>query len=295
MRALSVAIVGAGLIGMDLFHRIREDDGIRVGMVIGRSPGKRLDRLAADGYRVSERGLVKELDDGAEFDVVFDATDARSHVDHWARVRGTNALMVDLTPSHVGTPVVPVVNIDQVGRSGNISMVSCAGQASIPVLHALAARLGPDYVEVNATVASSSFGPGTRRNANEFVESTRDVIRELTGVPIAKFIAGVSPARPAPDFRLSVSLAGVRRPASDAELAALVESTQDTVRAYAPGYAARVVDNDGDVVTVDVRVRAVAPTLPGYAGNLEITNGAALQVVRLYRSLSRRGAESPAR
>ncbi|WP_340682638.1 hypothetical protein LCL61_28755 [Amycolatopsis coloradensis] len=282
MPALRAAIVGAGLIGMDLFHRIREVDDIEVAMIIGRSRTRRLGQLGEQGYAVSYRGLVEELDDGADFDVIFDATDARTHPGHWERARTTRSLMVDLTPSHVGVPVVPVVNIDHVRHSMNISMVSCAGQASIPILAKLVAHLAPGYVEVTATAASSSFGPGTRRNANEFIESTRDAILELTGSPSAKFMASVSPARPAPDFRLSVSLADCGRQVPDADLESLVQSVQDGVRRYSPGYSARLTCNTPEVVTVDVAVQAVAATLPSHAGNLEIINGAAVQVARLH-------------
>ncbi|MFI5781193.1 hypothetical protein [Nocardia sp. NPDC051570] len=282
---MRTAIVGAGRIGMDLLYRAASIDLLSVDLVIGRTGSKGLSLARDAGYAVSDRGLTAELDNGAELDVIFDASDAEAHIGHWARARETGALMVDLTPSHIGQAIVPVVNLDDVRKSRNINLVSCAGQASIPIVSRIVQELAPAYVEVAATAAAVTVGPATRRNINPFIENTAAAIREISGMSNIKFMAGATPAVPEPDFRVCIAVTGCAAELSRLALEQIVQSIQNEVASYAPGYSAEVMEHSDAFTKIMVTVRAHAPLIPTYAGNLEIINSAAVEIVRKYAEL----------
>lgn len=286
MTILRTAIVGAGRIGMDMLYRVATSDYLSIELIIGRPGSKGLNLAHEAGYTVSDRGLSAELDRGGEFDVIFDASDAAAHVDHWKRASSTGALVVDLTPSHIGTPIVPVVNIDDVRHNRNVNLVSCAGQASIPIVSRMVRELTPSYVEVAATAAAVTIGPATRRNINPFIENTAAAIREISGMSNIKFMAGGTPATPEPDFRVSIAMAGAARQVPRPVLEEIVHSIQDDVSRYSPGYLADVIEHSDTFTNIMVTVTAHAPMIPSYAGNLEIINSAAVEVVRRYADMS---------
>ncbi|WSQ12838.1 acetaldehyde dehydrogenase (acetylating) [Streptomyces sp. NBC_01231] len=280
-RRPAAAVLGAGLIGVDLAARISRSRSLDCRLVVARdenTPGLR--HAARLGLPTASGGVRSLLDAPEPFDVVFDATNAVSHAEHAELLRPLGPLLVDLTPSKAGRMVVPPVNGADVLEHTDISMISCGGQASVPVLHALARRHRIDYVEVVTTAASLSVGRSTRLNLDEYVATTQDAVREFTGVEHVKAILNISPARPPATFRVAMSVLGegLTRQSVRAALAAVTEP----VRAYAPGFKVTACVVDGGRALVAVEVTSSGERIPRYAGNLDIINSAALHVAEEY-------------
>ncbi|WKU02968.1 acetaldehyde dehydrogenase (acetylating) [Micromonospora sp. HUAS LYJ1] len=277
-RRLSVGVLGAGLIGVDLAMKVERSAALALHLVAGRtaeSPG--LKRAARLGLPVTSRGLSALADLDEPLDVVFDATDAGSHAEHAEALTPLGTLLVDLTPSRIGRMVVPTVNGADVTGHRDLNMVSCGGQASVPIVRAVARAHHIDYVEVVATAATLSVGHGTRLNLDEYVETTQDALREFTGVGDVKAILNISPARPPATFRVAISLIG-RGLTADSVRPLVAEAAAD-VRAFATGYTVTgcVVEDDSRAF-VAVEVTSVGDQIPAYAGNLDIINSAAIRV-----------------
>lgn len=194
---LPVAVLGAGFIGVDLAEKIMRSEFLDCGLVVGRderTPGLR--QAAELGLPVGTRGIESLLEAPEPFAIVFDATNAMAHAEHAERLSLSGTKLVDLTPSKVGRMVIPSVNGEEVLSSDDINMISCGGQASIPILHAITQAHRVDYVEVVTTAASPSVGRSTRLNLDEYIETTQDAVRDFTGVKDVKAILNISPAKP---------------------------------------------------------------------------------------------------
>ncbi|GAA3507057.1 acetaldehyde dehydrogenase (acetylating) [Streptomyces showdoensis] len=274
---LPVAVLGAGLIGVDLAEKIMRSEFLECGMVVGRderTPGL---RQAADlGLPIGTRGIESLLEAPEPFGIVFDATNAMAHAEHADRLRRTGARLVDLTPSKVGRMVIPSVNGEEVLHCDDINMISCGGQASIPILHAITQAHRVEYVEVVTTAASPSVGRSTRLNLDEYIETTQDAVRDFTGVKDVKAILNISPARPPATFRVAMSVLG--EGFGTASVNAAVTTAAEQVRSFVKGYriTARVVDENK--VFVAAEVTSSGGRIPRYAGNLDIINSAAVHV-----------------
>jgi acetaldehyde dehydrogenase len=273
-RRPSVAVLGAGLIGIDLADKIRRSKSLELRMVVGRDrQSVGLARAADMGCATASGGITALLASGP-FDVVFDASNADCHADHWAALRKTGTTLIDLTPTQLGTVVAPTINGSQATAYRHINLVSCGGQAAIPVLHAVAQHCTPTYIEVVTTGASASAGRATRLNLDQYIATTQAAIRFFTGAPEVKVMVNLSPARPAPPFRvvMTVLAPDLRR----GHVSAAVASAAEDVRAFAPGFAVNCVEVQDGRVSVAVEVTATGGRIPRYAGNLDIINGAAL-------------------
>ncbi|MET8964093.1 acetaldehyde dehydrogenase (acetylating) [Streptomyces sp. NPDC004096] len=273
----TVAVLGAGLIGVDLAAKIMRSDLLDCGLVAGRdqrTPGL---RLAADlGIATSADGVRSVLEAETPFDIVFDATNAMAHAEHAELLGRSRILLVDLTPSRVGRMIVPSVNGTDLPEYGDVNMVSCGGQAAVPILHAITRLHRVDHVEVVTTAAGLSVGRSTRLNLDEYVDTTQEAVRTFTGVKGVKAILNVSPARPPATFRVAMTLIGDGLDAGSVRDA--VDEAAADVQAFAAGFAvtACVVADGRAFVAVEVTSRG--DRLPAYAGNLDIINSAAIQV-----------------
>ena len=186
---LSVAVLGAGLIGIDLMTKIIRSDHLDLGLVAGRDEATSGLRQAARlGVPVAAGGIQSLVDVDVPFDVVFDATSASSHAEHVARLSPLGTMLVDLTPSRGGQMIFPTVNRADIATHRDFSMVSCGGQAAVPILHAITAAHDIDYIEVVTTAATLSIGRGTRMNLDEYVDTTQEAVRCFTGVSDVKAI-----------------------------------------------------------------------------------------------------------
>ncbi|MEU8068962.1 MULTISPECIES: acetaldehyde dehydrogenase (acetylating) [unclassified Micromonospora] len=278
---LNVAILGAGLIGLDLLTKIKRSKFLDCQLVVARDSQNRGLRTAAElGYRTTGGGVRSLASAPVKFDVVFDASNAASHAEHWEYLEGLGALVVDLTPSRIGHMIAPTVNGTDALVHRNVSLISCGGQTAIPILHALTQRYSPDYIEVVTTAASQSVGRASRLNLDEYVETTQAAIRAFTGVPDVKVLLNLSPAEPPPTFRVAISMTG-----DDFDLDVIrkhVTAAAEEVRTFAAGFdiaACSVVDGRAFIA---IEVSASGDLIPHHAGNLDIINSAAIYVAEQY-------------
>ncbi|SFF66775.1 acetaldehyde dehydrogenase [Actinacidiphila alni] len=295
-----VAVIGPGNIGTDLMIKIlRLSDSLEIAAMVGIDPDSdglaRARRLKVATTHEGVDGLVK-LDEFADVEIVFDATSAGAHRHHDEVLRSLGRRVVDLTPAALGPYVVPPVNGDDHLGAPNVNMVTCGGQATIPIVAAVAAVTPVHYGEIVASISSRSAGPGTRANIDEFTETTSSAIEKVGGAVRGKAIIVLNPADPPLIMRDTVyCLAGE---CDDATVTESVEEMVARVQAYVPGYRLkqkvqfeRVADDDplrtllsagtrttGAVkISVFLEVEGAAHYLPAYAGNLDIMTSAALR------------------
>lgn len=279
--SLNVAVLGAGLIGIDLLTKIKRSRFLDCQLVVARDDqGRGLRSAAALGCRTAGGGVKSLAADRQDFDIVFDASNAVSHAEHWEYLETLGALVIDLTPSMIGHMITPTVNGTDALVHRNVSLISCGGQASIPILHALAQRYSPSYIEVVTTAASISVGRATRLNLDEYVETTQAAIRAFTGVADVKVMVNISPAEPPAAFRVAISLIG-----DDFDLDVVrnhVTTVTEEVRAFAGGFDIAACSVTEGTAFIAAEVKASGDLIPRYAGNLDIINSAAIVVAEQY-------------
>lgn len=295
-----VAVIGSGNIGTDLMIKIlRLSESLEIAVMAGIDPDSdglaRARRLKVATTHEGVDGLVR-LDEFADVDIVFDATSAGAHHRHDEVLRSLGRTVVDLTPAALGPYVVPPVNGGAHLDALNVNMVTCGGQATIPVVAAVAAVTPVHYGEIVASISSRSAGPGTRANIDEFTETTAAALEQVGGARRGKAIIVLNPAEPPLIMRDTVHcLVG---DCDEAEVTASVEEMAARVQTYVPGYRLkqkvqfeRVTDDDplrsllpadarcadAAKVSVFLEVEGAAHYLPAYAGNLDIMTSAALR------------------
>lgn len=280
-----VAVLGAGLIGVDLADKIVRSSKLELALMAARDRDSLGLRRAAEMGLATTAGGAHAILEAGPFDVVFDATNAESHAEHWATLHPTGATLIDLTPTGLGTVIVPGVNGHRTAAHRHLNLVSCGGQASIPVLHAIAQRCTPTYIEVVSTGASASAGRATRQNLDQYIATTSAAIRSFTGTGDVKVMVNLSPARPAPLFRVAMTvLADGIRPAP---VRASIAAAASTVRAYTPGCKVTSLTVVPGRISVVVEVAAYGNRLPRHAGSVDIINGAAVLLAEQSAATSR--------
>ena len=289
-----VAIIGSGNIGTDLMIKVlRHGHNVEMAAMVGIDPASDgLARARRLGVVTTDGGLdgLLQLPGFDEIGIVFDATSAQAHARHNAVLQRHGVRVIDLTPAALGPYVIPAINLDQQLDAGNLNMVTCGGQATIPMVKAVSQVTTVHYAEIVASIASRSAGPGTRANIDEFTETTSRAIEQLGGAARGKAIIILNPAEPPPIMRDSVF---VLCDAADRDaISASVQAMVERVQAYVPGYrlkqAVQFEDLDAPVnvpglgwrqglkVSVFLEVEGAAHYLPAYAGNLDIMTSAAL-------------------
>ncbi len=279
-----VAIIGSGNIGTDLMIRVlRSSMSLEMGAFVGIDPESdglaRARRLSVPFTHQGIDGFLR-MPDFEDIRIVFDATSAKSHLHHDEVLRGHGKQVIDLTPASVGPFVVPAVNMDQHFGAPNLSMVSCGGQATIPMVAAVGRVTKVHYAEIVASIASKSAGPGTRANIDEFTETTARGLERVGGAARGKAIIVLNPAEPPLIMRDTVFC--LSDEADTAAIAASVEAMVSAVQSYVPGYRLKQAvqfdrSDRGLRTSIYLEVEGAAHYLPAYAGNLDIMTSAALR------------------
>lgn len=266
---------------MDLVNKIHRSPWLHCGLLAGRNKDSAGLEIAAKlGCPTSAGGIDAILAASKPFDVVFDATNAMSHVRHWELLRPLGSLLIDLTPSHLGKMIVPTVTGTEALTDRNVSLISCGGQASIPILHALSRHFQINDIEVVATVASNILGRATRINIDEYVETTQVALSAFTGVASTKAILNISPAAPPSMFRVTIfaDIPG----ATIEQITPVVSAAAAAVREFSAGYRLTALKVTEGRVSVSLEVTASSKVMPEYAGNLDLINSAAILVAEQY-------------
>ncbi|HEX4356917.1 MAG TPA: acetaldehyde dehydrogenase (acetylating) [Pseudonocardia sp.] len=298
---VTAAIVGPGNIGTDLLAKLRGSTVLDVGYMVGVVESEGLTRARNQGVTASAEGVDWLLRQDPLPEIVFEATSAAAHLANAPRYAEAGIQAVDLTPAHVGPMVCPAVNLTEHLAAPNVSMITCGGQATIPMVAAVSRVVTVPYAEIVASVASRSAGPGTRANIDEFTQTTARAVEQVGGAERGKAIIILNPVEPPMIMRDTVFC---MIPA-DADRAALIRSIHDMVadvQQYVPGYTLRAEPQfdeprpewrDHGRVAVFLEVKGNGDYLPPYAGNLDIMTAAAARVGALMaeNKLAERGAQ----
>jgi len=295
MEKIKVAIIGSGNIGTDLMMKVlRNSRNLEMSVLIGIDPhSDGLARAKRLGIATTHEGIegFSQMPEFRHVGIVFDATSAASHKKNSEICTQAGMRMIDMTPAAIGPYVIPVVNLDQNFDAKDINMVTCGGQATIPIVAAAARVAKVHYAEIVASIASKSAGPGTRANIDEFTETTARAIEKIGGARRGKAVIILNPAEPPLTMRDTVYC--LTESCDHGAMSSSIEEMVGVVQGYVPGYRLKQkvqfeeippdcavrIDGErvfGTKVSVFLEVEGAAHYLPAYAGNLDIMTSAAL-------------------
>jgi len=287
MKKIRCALIGSGNIGTDLIYKIQRSPVLEPVWMVGIDPeSEGLARARDMGLKTTAAGvdglLPYVLEDNIQ--IAFDATSAYVHAENSRKLNELGVMMIDLTPAAIGPLCVPPVNLRQHADKVemNVNMISCAGQATIPIVSAVSSVQAVAYGEIVASLASKSIGPGTRANLDEFTYTTSNAIEVVGGARKGKALAIINPADPPMMMRNTISCLTDEEP-DQARITASVHAMIKEVQKYVPGY--RLVNGplfDGKRVTVFMEVAGLGDYLPKYAGNLDIMTAAATRTAEMF-------------
>jgi acetaldehyde/propanal dehydrogenase len=287
MKKIKCALIGPGNIGTDLLAKLQRSPVLEPVWMVGIDP-------ASDGLKKARELGIKTTADGVDgllphvkadgIQIAFDATSAYAHAETSRKLTELGVMVIDLTPAAIGPFCVPPVNLQEhIGkREMNVNMVTCGGQATIPMVFAVSRVQAVDYAEIVATVSSRSAGPGTRKNIDEFTRTTASAVAKVGGAKKGKAIIIINPADPPLIMRDTVHCLVEGKP-DEAAITASVHTMVKEVQKYVPGY--RLVNGpvfDGNRVSIYLEVEGLGDYLPKYAGNLDIMTAAAARTAEMF-------------
>lgn len=287
MAKVRCALIGSGNIGTDLMYKLLRSEVLEPVWMVGIDPqSEGLARARKEGLKTTADavdGLLPHVRED-EIQIAFDATSAYVHPDNSRKLNALGVMMIDLTPAAIGPLCVPPVNLREHAEKAemNVNMISCAGQATIPIVHAVARVQSVGYAEIVASLASKSIGPGTRANLDEFTYTTSSAIETVGGARKGKALAIINPASPPMIMRNTIYCLTDESPKID-EIRRSVLDMLEEVQVYVPGY--RLVngpDFDGNQVSVFLEVAGLGDYLPKYAGNLDIMTASAARTAEMF-------------
>lgn len=287
MKKIKCALIGSGNIGTDLIYKILRSPVLEPVWMVGIDPeSEGLARARELGLKTTAEGIDGLLPyveaDGIQ--IAFDATSAYVHAENSRKLNALGVLMIDLTPAAIGPLCVPPINLrEHAGRGEmNVNMISCAGQATIPMVYAVSSIQAVGYAEIVASLSSKSVGPGTRKNLDEFTYTTSNAIQKIGGAKSGKAMAIVNPAEPPMIMRNTIYCETEGEPDQPAVLASVLAMIKE-VQKYVPGY--RLVNGpifDGRQVSIYLEVAGLGDYLPTYAGNLDIMTASATRTAEMF-------------
>jgi acetaldehyde dehydrogenase len=291
LKKVKVGIIGTGNIGSDLLIKVQRSEFLECGMFAGRTNESQGMKLAQSMNIRTSCNSIKAIQDNPDCcEIVFDATSAGVHLQNAPILKELGKFTIDLTPSQVGKMCVPVINLEECLNEANVNLVTCGGQAAIPIAWTIM-KVHPEirYIEIVASISSKSAGPGTRANIDEFTQTTKDAIIHFTGVSGAKAIITLNPASP-PILMHNTIYAKIDNP-KIVELNKEIASIAKKIQKYVPGYKVVLgpIAENGRLTTM-IEVKGLGDFLPEYSGNLDIITCAALNVAEQYAIKKLRGS-----
>jgi acetaldehyde/propanal dehydrogenase len=289
MNKIKCALIGPGNIGTDLLAKLQRSDVLEPVWMVGIDPD-------SDGLKRAREMGIKTTADGVDgllphveadgVQIAFDATSAYVHAENSRKLNALGVMMIDLTPAAIGPYCVPPVNLlEHVGRREmNVNMVTCGGQATIPMVYAVSRVQPVEYGEIVATVSSRSVGPGTRKNIDEFTRTTAGAVERVGGARKGKAIIIINPAEPPLIMRDTIHCLTLDTPKA-AQIEDSVHAMIKEVQKYVPGYRlvnGPVIDRDTNRVSIYMEVEGLGDYLPKYAGNLDIMTAAAARTAEMF-------------
>ncbi|MDR7870471.1 MAG: acetaldehyde dehydrogenase (acetylating) [Tissierellaceae bacterium] len=278
---MKVGVIGPGNIGLDLLYKLRRSEYLTPELIVNVRPSKGIDYANNLGIRTSTDG-VQAIIDEEDIEIVFDCTSASAHLVHAPLLKDAGKFAIDLTPAAVGPYCVPAVNLtDELIEGSNVNLVTCAGQATVPIVAAINEVADVEYAEIVSSISSKSAGSGTRKNIDEFTVTTAKALRDVGGADESKVIIILNPAEPSIYMRNTVYTKVRNR-----DMALIKDSVSkmvEKIKEYVPGY--RILLDpiiQDDVVTTMIEVEGLGDYLPVYSGNLDIINAAAINIAENY-------------
>lgn len=289
MDKVKIGIIGPGNIGRDLLMKIQRSDILDPVCVVGRKMSAGIEFALSQGIDASDQGVEYLLAKHPEIDIVFDCTSATAHEIHAPLIKAAGKFAIDLTPAAVGPYCVPAVNLnDDLLAKDNVNLVTCAGQATVPIVAAINAAADVSYAEIVSSISSKSAGAGTRRNIDEFTVTTARALRDVGGADDSKVIIILNPAEP-PIFMRNTVYAKVKNPNLEV-ITQAIHDMVEKIKTYVPGYRILLEPLlQDDIVTTMIEVEGLGDFLPVYSGNLDIINAAAVNIAENYARKLRGG------
>ena len=288
MKKIKCAMIGPGNIGTDLLYKLQRSEWLEPVWMVGIDPtSEGLARAAKMGLKTTAEGVDGLLPHviADDIKIAFDATSAYVHAENSRKLNELGVLMIDLTPAAIGPFCVPPVNLNallEAGEVPNVNMVTCGGQATIPMIAAIASVQPVNYGEIIATASTKSIGPGTRKNIDEFTRTTASAIEKVGGAKQGKAIIIINPAEPPVYMRDTVHCLVEGEP-DQVAITEAVHAMLKEVQKYVPGY--KLVNGpvfDGNRVSIFLEVEGLGDFLPKYAGNLDIMTAAAARTAEMF-------------
>jgi acetaldehyde/propanal dehydrogenase len=287
MKKIKCALIGSGNIGTDLIYKIQRSPVLEPVWMVGIDPeSEGLKRARDMGLKTTADGvdglLPHILKD--EIQIAFDATSAYVHAENSRKLNELGVMMIDLTPAAIGPLCVPPVNLKEhtARLEMNVNMISCAGQATIPIVHAVSQIQPVEYAEIIASLSSRSVGPGTRANLDEFTYTTSNAIEKVGGARKGKALCIINPAEPPMIMRNTIYCLTADQPDEEAITRSILDMIKE-VQKYVPGY--KLVNGpsfEDNKVAVFMEVEGLGDYLPKYAGNLDIMTAAATRTAEMF-------------
>lgn len=286
-KKIRCALIGPGNIGTDLLYKLKRSEFLEPVWMVGIDPTsdglKRAEEMGLKTTSNGVDGLLAHVKDD-DIRIVFDATSAYVHAENSRKLTELGVLMVDLTPAAIGPYCIPPVNLEENLRKGanNVNMVTCGGQATVPLVAAVSRVQAVEYAEIIATAASKSVGPGTRKNIDEFTRTTAGAVEQVGGARKGKAIIVINPAEPPLIMRDTVHCLTEGEPDQEAITKSIHDMISE-VQKYVPGY--KLVNGpvfDGNRVSIFMEVEGLGDYLPKYAGNLDIMTAAAARTAEMF-------------
>ncbi len=280
---MKVAILGTGNIGTDLLIKVLRSEHLECAIFAGRNyKSAGMQKAKSLDVPCSDRGIEFLLNNKDQFDLIFDATSAKSHLENLVFFNKIGKKIIDLTPSNNGKMCVPSINLKESLEHTESNLITCGGQASLPIAHAISQTHDDiEYLEVVVSGSSKAAGPATRANVDEYIGTTEKALQYFTGIKKVKTLLILNPADPGVDMQITIS-AKVKNYNAE-KLNSLLERLIKELQSYVPGYKIEIGPIwEGNRIVIIVKVKGVGDYLPEYAGNLDIINCAAIMIAEEY-------------